>query len=202
MDVEPEIAFRNVEATDPLKQQILDGIDKLEEVYDHIITCRIMVEETNPGRKSGKLNHVRLEISIPDHDVVVNRDPPEHPASQDLKQAVNQAFDVARRRLRKLKEKRRAHVKEHGLPPHGRIVRLLADDTGVQYGFLISGDGREIYFNENALVDLEWHELEIGDEVRFAESGGDEGPMASTVAPLAEDDLTPKQEKEVPLRER
>ena len=203
MDVQPELAFRNVEPTDELKERILNGIDKLEEVYDHIITCRVMVEETNPGRKAGKLNHVRLDISVPNHDVIINRNPPEHPASQDLPQAVNEAFDKAWRKLRELKKQQRSNGAAQGrdLPPHGRVVRLLTDDTGVRYGFLMSRDGREIYFHENALSnDLDYDDLEVGTEVRFAERTGDEGPQASTVAPLDTGDVGPHQEEEVPLQ--
>lgn len=203
MDVQPELAFRNVEATDELKDRILAGIDKLEEVYDHIITCRVMVEETNPGRKAGKLNHVRLDISVPNHEVVINRNPPVHPASQDLPQAVNEAFDKAWRKLRELKRQQRGNG--HGraadeLPPHGRVVRLLVDDTGTRYGFLMSRDGRQVYFHENAVADMDYDDLEVGDEVRYAERQGDEGPQASTVSPLKESAVGPRQEEEVPLQ--
>lgn len=202
MDVPPEIAYRNIEPTDELEDRILGGIDRLEGIHDHIVSCRVMVEETNPGRRAGKLNHVRLDISVPGHEVVVNRDPPDHPASQDLPQAIDEAFDIARRKLKRLKEKRRGRGRKPGLPPHGRVVRLLTDTTGVRYGFLMSRDGREIYFHENALVDLDYEELEVGDEVRYAEREGDEGPQASTVAPLDPGAIGPTEEEEIPLRRR
>lgn len=201
MDVPPEIAFRNVEATEDLKSRILDGISDLEEVHDHVVSCRVMVEETNPGRSTGKLNHVRIEVAVPNHQVVVNRDPPAHPATQDLRQAINEAFQKARRKLRKVKAKQRGHVKVPGLPPHGRVVRLLTDDAGVRFGFLQSRDGRQVYFHENALVDLDYDELEVGTEVRFAEEEGKKGPQASTVARLDTDRVGPSREAELPLRE-
>ena len=202
MDVPPEIAFRHVEPTDELKARILSGIEDLEEVHGHIISCRVMVEETNPGRKAGKLNHIHLDISVPNHDVVINRDPPKHPASQDLPQAVNEAFKKARRKLKEVRQRQRGKVKTHDLPPHGRVTRLLRDDTGEAYGFLVSRDGREVYFHENALVDLEWSDLSVGDEVRYAAAEGDQGPQASTVAPLDDDAVGPVQEEEVPLSSR
>lgn len=200
MDVPPEIAFRNIEATDDLKGVILDKIDDLEEVYPELVSCRVMVEETNSGRQSGHLNHVRLDLSVPGKEVVVNRDPPKNPASQDLTQAINEAFDIATRQLRELKQMQRGHVKTHDLPPHGRVVKLLTDEHGVRYGFLMSSDGRQIYFHENALSDdLDYEELEIGSEVRFAAAEGDKGPQASTVARLDRDKIGPTQEEEFPL---
>ena len=201
MDVPPEVAFRNVEPTEAVKQLIADGLDDLEEVYDRITSVRVMVEETNPGRKAGKLNHVRVEIGVPGSEIVVNRNPPEHPASQDLHSAIREAFGIARRQLREFKRRQRGDTKRQDLPPHGRVVKLAADSAGDRFGFLMAEDGREIYFHENAVLDGAYDDLEVGDEVRFAESGGDEGPMASTVAPLDVDTLDPDQEEEVPLAE-
>lgn len=201
MDVPPEIAFRNVEATEELKDRILAGIEKLETVYDRIVSCRVMVEETNPSRQNGKLNHVRLDIGVPGHEVIVNRTPPDKPGShQDLPQAINEAFDKAWRQLRELKKQQRGEVKSHDLPPHGRIVRLLSESSGVRYGFLMSRDGRQIYFHENALVDLDYDSLEVGQEVRYAEEEGDDGPQASTVAALDQSKIGPQNEEEIPLR--
>ena len=184
MDVPPEIAFRDVPATDTLKGLILDRIDRLETTYDHLVSCRVIVENTTPARTSGAIHRVHLELGVPGHNLIVNRKPPEEGKARDVEQAIDQAFDTARRRLKELKRKQSGDVKSHDLPTHGRVIKLLVDDTGVRYGFLMSGDGREIYFHENALVRLDYDDLDIGDEVRFAEAAGDEGPQASTVSPL------------------
>lgn len=201
MQVPAEIAFRNIQPTEELKDRIHEGIRSLEEVYDGIIACRVMVEETN-HRNSGKLNHVRLDITVPRNELVVNRRPPAHPASFDLPQAINEAFDKARRQLVEMKRIQRGEVKTHDLPPHGRVTRLLVDDTGVRYGFLMSRDGREVYFHENAVIGMDFEDLDIGTEVRFAEEDGDQGPQASTVAPIEGHEVGPKQEAEIPLRSR
>lgn len=200
MDVQPEIAFRNVKATDELKSRILNHIEKLEKVYDRIVTCRVMVEETNP-RTTGKLYHVRVEVSVPNGQVIVNREPPVDPMNRDLGQAVTEAFDRARRQLKEFKERIRENKgATRDLPPHGPVIRLLTDDGGVRYGFIQSGDGHQIYFHENALVDLDYDDLEVGTEVRFVESKGDQGPQASTVAPLPESKLGPRQREDIPLK--
>jgi len=200
MQVPPEIAFRNIEPTQELRDRIMEGIASLEEVYEGIITCRVMVEDTNPGRRAGRLNHVRLDITVPKNELVVNRNPPEHPSSYDLPQAIGEAFDKARRQLLEIKRIQRGLVKSKDLPPHGRIVRLLDDRPGARYGFLMSGDGREIYFHENSLVGLDYDALEVGIEVRFAESLGVDGPQASTVAPLEASAVGPRQAAEIPLK--
>lgn len=200
MDVPPEIAFRNVEPTEELKQGILDGIDKLEEVYDRLVACRVMVEDTTPARHSGNEYKVRLEMSIPNKTVMVEKDHTESEDHVDVHQMLREAFNVGRKRLKKMKDVRRDHGRNHDLPPHGRIARLLTDETGVRYGFLLDREGTQIYFHENALADdLDYDDLEVGDEVRFAAAAGDEGPQASTVARLAPQDVGPTDERSIPL---
>jgi cold shock CspA family protein/ribosome-associated translation inhibitor RaiA len=200
MQVPPEIAFRNIEPTDELKARILEGIQSLEEVYDRIIKCRVMVEETNPGRRAGKLNHVRIDITIPRNELVINRNPPPNPTSYDLPQAIGEAFDKARRQLLEFKRIQRGEVKTPGLPPHGRVVRLVLDAPGDRYGFLETRNGREIYFHENAIAAMEFEDLEEGMEVRFVEAEGIEGPQASLVTPLETHEVGPSREEEIPLK--
>lgn len=199
MEVPPEMAFRGVEPTDELKNMILDGIETLESVYPNLISCRSMVADDTPDQTSGKSYRVRLEVGIPGKSVVVDRQHSEADEPPTLEQTINEAFSVARKRLVKAKKLQRGETKVHELPPHGRVVRLLVDDTGVRYGFIENREGRQIYFHEEALVDLEYDDLEVGDEVRYAAAQGDEGLQASTVAKLEPQEIGPTQEKEVPM---
>lgn len=200
MQVPPEIAFRNIQPSDELKSRILEGIASLEEVYDRITSCRVMVEESNPGRRAGKLNHVRIDIIVPRGELVINRNPPAHPGSHDLPLAIGEAFDKARRQLLELKRIQRGDVKTPGLPPHGRIVRLMANGAAGRYGFLQTRDGRELYFHENAVIGMSYDNLDEGTEVYFAEGEGQEGPHASTVSPIERHEVGPKREQEIPLK--
>jgi len=177
MDVPPEIAFRNVERNDAVDRRILEGIEKLEKVYPRLTSCRIAVEDASPGRDSGHLYRVRIDLGVPGSEVVVSRDPPREPA-EDLLHAVGEAFDIARRRLRKFAEKQRGEVKSHHRPRRGHVAKIFIDDG---YGFIEAEDGREIYFHQNSLVDTNLERVRVGDEVRYAEERGDKGPQASTV---------------------
>jgi cold shock CspA family protein/ribosome-associated translation inhibitor RaiA len=200
MQVPPEIAYRNIEPTDELKARIMEGIASLEEIYDRIISCRVMVEETNPGRRAGKLNHVRIDITIPRNELVINRNPPPNPTSYDLPQAIGEAFDKARRQLLEEKRIQRGEVKTPELPPHGRVVRLIQDAPGSRYGFLETKNGREIYFHENSISGMEFEDLEEGMEVRFVEAEGMEGPQASLVTPIEPHEVSPRRDDEIPLK--
>ncbi|TVP58997.1 MAG: HPF/RaiA family ribosome-associated protein [Gemmatimonadales bacterium] len=201
MDVPPEIAFRGVEPTDSLKELILDGIDGLEKVYPRLVSCRTMIADDTPDRRTGNSYRVRLEIGIPGKSLVVDESPTGGGDPRPLGQTVKDAFKTGSKLLKKEKEMQRGGMtKSQDLPPHGRVVRLLIDDEGVRYGFLESREGRQIYFHEQALVDLDYDDLEIGSEVRYAAAEGDEGPQASTVAALDPRRIGPTEERGIPLR--
>ncbi len=201
MDVPPEIAFRGMEPADTLKELILTGIDDLEEVYPRLVSCRVMVSDTTPSRQSGNSYRARLDIGIPGKTVVVDETAPTDGEPRAVDQTISDAFKIGRRLLQKEKDRQQGAVKSHDLPPHGRVVRLLTDPTGVRYGFLESRDGRHIYFQEGALVDVDYDDLDVGAEVRYAEAEGDKGPQASTVARLDPGTIGPSQEQSIPLRE-
>lgn len=129
MDVPPEIAFRNLDATQDLKRRIHDGIEELEKVHDHLVSCRVMVENTTPDRHSGSIYRVRLDLGVPNHSVVVDRKPQQVTETRDVGQALNEAFDTARRRLLAVKQKDRGRVKNHAQqPPRERFDDLAMDD--------------------------------------------------------------------------
>lgn len=194
MDVPPEIAFRDVEPKDALKDEIEDRIADLEKVYSRLTSCRVMVESTSNGGSVERFK-VRIDMTVPGNELVVRREPSAQGPRQDVFTAVDEAFDTARRSLREFARKQRGDVKSHDLPPHARVVKLFSDEG---YGFLETEDGREIYFHENAVREGAFEDLDVGTEVRYAEAQGDKGPQASTVVPLSEEEIL--RHRDVPLQ--
>ena len=188
MDVPAEIAFRHLEPTDALKQAIQDGIASLEKVHPHLVSCRVMVEEDNRG-----FPHVRLDIAIPGSELVVTREASGDLQRRDIGQTVREAFDFARRQLRERRKRVAVDGKRRDFAPEGRIMRLIQDGPGGRAGYLLSGDGREVYFHEDALRDVSFDELEEGMEVTFVHASGREGGHATAVSLL--------EAEEPPLRE-
>ena len=74
-------------------------------------------------------------------------------------------------------------------------MRLVLDAPGDRYGFLLAGDGRNIYYHKNAVRGTSYEALDEGMEVRYVEAGGKEGPQASMVAPLLASDLLAEPER-------
>lgn len=113
MDVPPAIAFRDVAPTDRLKERILDRIDGLEDVYDHLVSCRVMVEDTTPGRSTGSVFRVRLDLGVPHHEIVVDHKANHGGQPRSAEQVLDEAFDRAQRRLKEVKARQRGDVKTH-----------------------------------------------------------------------------------------
>jgi cold shock CspA family protein len=80
----------------------------------------------------------------------------------------------------------RGAVKQHDGPPTATVARL---DPSGEYGFLETGDGREIYFHCNSVLDAGFSRLTVGSRVSFIEAAGEKGPQASTVKLLGKHGL-------------
>jgi len=124
---------------------------------------------------------VRIDITVPDREIVISRDPGRHHAHEDPYVAIRDAFNAARRQLENYNQKRQQHVKYHTPPLVGRVIELHPEKD---YGRIETTDGRLIYFHRNSVLDNDFEQLDIGSGVRFDQEAGDEGPQASTVRPL------------------
>ena len=49
------------------------------------------------------------------------------------------------------------------------------------YGFIVSPDGRNVYFHRNSVRDERFEDMQVGMEVVFTEEQGLRGPQASSV---------------------
>jgi len=180
MQIPLQITFEGgLEASDALQQRIEREARKLERFHDRITSCRVAVIGRAHRRRQGDLYAVRLQITTPvGGDVVVDRNPPADHAHEDAFVTVRDAFAAARRRLQDRRRRAQGQVKVHEAPPEGRVSRVLRDEG---YGFIETGDGREVYFHRNAVLNGGFDRLERGSVVRFAEAEGEKGPQASTV---------------------
>lgn len=179
MQIEPQVSFRNVERTEAVERKILEGIEKLEKVHDRITSVRIALEDMNREDSPGHLYRVRIDITVPGGEVVVNKKPGADPP-MDLVLVVGDAFDIAWRKLKKFVQRQRGQVKNHVPRPSGRVARIFEDDG---YGFIETSDGTEVYFHENSVMNGSLDDLEQGTLVEFDQEQGDKGPQAAAVYP-------------------
>lgn len=176
MQIPLELSFRNMDHSDAVEANVRERVAKLEQFHANITSCRVAVEALHRQHHKGNTYHVRIDVTLPGHELVASRDPGNDHAHEDVYVAVRDAFNAARRQLEALNHKQKRQIKHHEAPPHGRI-RVLDRD----HGRIETSDGRDIYFHRNSLVNRDFDQLAPGDEVRFDEEMGDEGPQASSV---------------------
>lgn len=93
-----EITFRNVQRTDEVEERIRAKAAKLDRFYDRITGCRVVVEAPHQHSQKGNAYHVRIELSVPDGDIIVNREHGKQ-GHEDLGIALRDAFAAAQRQL-------------------------------------------------------------------------------------------------------
>lgn len=177
MQIPVQITFQGLDESDALQDAVRAHVEELERYHDHITSCRVVLTAPHRRGQQGRRYAVRVDLTVPGSELVVNR-ARRSPAHEDVHVALRDAFRAARRRLEDQLRRERRQVKRRAAQSYARVARLVPAEG---YGFLVTEDGREVYFHRNSLVDAEFDALEVGAPVRFHEARGRDGPRASTV---------------------
>lgn len=167
-----------MDASPALEKVIRQRAKKLEKFCDQIIGCHVVIESPHKHHHKGNLHHLRIKVTVPGDEIVVQRSPDDNQSHEDPYVVVRDAFDSVRRRLEDYMRKRRGNVKLHVQSAHGRVTVL---EPSQDYGRLETPEGRDIYFHRNSLLNADFDDLEIGTELRFIEEAGENGTQASSV---------------------
>ncbi len=113
MQLPLQVTFRNMEHSKEIEDIIQKKSEKLETFFNGIMGCRVMVEAPHKHHQHGQHYHVRIDLTVPGEELVINRDPPKRAEAEDVHLAVRDAFDAARRQLQAYIQRRRGDVKKH-----------------------------------------------------------------------------------------
>ena len=173
-----KIAFLNLKHSQALEDNARKHAEKLGTYFDRIMSCRVGIE-THRNHNKGNIFHVRIDLIVPNAELVVNRDPPENHAHEDPYVAIRDAFNAMKKQLKCYVDKQRGAIKYHETPSEG-LIREIAPIA--DYGIIETIEGRRLRFTKNSVVDYDFNKLEVGKRVRFIEAMASvEGPAASTV---------------------
>jgi|SRR5579883_1823676 len=173
-----QVSFHNTDPLPGVEEIIRDRAGRLDRYCDFIMSCRVVIDMPHKHHHTGNLYQIRLDITVPDDEIVISREASEHRAAKDLPAAIRDAFDAADRQLEDYVRCKRRDVKHHDDLSHARVRTI---EVGQDFGFLETSDGREIYFHKNSLVNADFDSLTRGTEVAFVEEAGEKGPQATTV---------------------
>jgi len=191
-----QITFRNIRPSKEIDGWIRAEVNKLETFYTQLMGCRVAVEIPHRHHKKGSPYHIRIDLRVPNGEIVVKRGPSLNARARhlgecelekqaelrmmhkDLRRAIHDAFKAAGRCLQDYARRQRGAQKSHLELPEGRVSKILPREG---YGFLTSIDGHEIYFHKNSVLGRAFPRLKVGTAVRFVAEEGEKGPQASTV---------------------
>ncbi len=179
MQMPVEIDFHGIDANAQIRASITDHLAQLEQRFGRVTACRVVLKGPGGHHRTGGLYEVHIRLALPNgREVNVERTAQADERHSDLTFAITDAFKRARRRLQDQAHRLQGLVKHHDSQSIGTVLRL---DPEGRFGFLESGDGREIYFHHNSVLDDGFSRLAVGSRLMFTEETGEKGPQASTV---------------------
>lgn len=174
MKIPLQITFRNIQNSEAVDDYIRDRVQKLNEFFSEIVSCRVVVEIPHKHHNQGKQFNVRIDLGVPGDEIAVNRD-----HHEDVYIALRDAFDATKRQLQDYVHRLRSETKSHVPECIGHVARINRKDG---FGFITDQDGVELYFNRDNVVSPNFEHLKVGDEVKFIEETSAERPQAKRVS--------------------
>ena len=108
MQLPVQIVSRDLHLSRHLETTIHEKASKLDTFYSRITRCQVVIESQNHHHWKSQSYKVRIDLSVPGTELVVN-----HHENQDLKVAIRDAFDAAKRQLQNYAHQQRGDVKAH-----------------------------------------------------------------------------------------
>jgi ribosome-associated translation inhibitor RaiA len=131
MQIPLQITFRNMPRSNAIEENIREKAAKLDSLFDGITSCRVIVEAPHRHHYKGKAYVVRIDMTVPGGELVINRapkrldaakatdpedletdlaeshEPSKHAAHEDVYVAIRDAFNAAGRKVRDYARRRR-----------------------------------------------------------------------------------------------
>lgn len=174
-----QITFQDIPVEPRARELIEEKVAKLEMMSPDLQGIRVVVSA--PHQRYRARNHfsVRVEMTVPGRELIRSRAHGDHPATENLFVAIREAFRAAERQLVSFRRNRFESLRvPHTGRPVGRIISLFPYEG---FGFLLTEDGREVYFEKGAVTKNQFPFLQVGQSVHYAEAEGRVGPRASRV---------------------
>lgn len=123
MDIPLELSFHNIEASDALKVAVEQHVAKLEQLHDHIIGCRVVIEMPHKSQKAlGNQPDVHIVLRVPGKEIVVSKELAHEghkKSATDVYVVLDNAFGVAASRLKDWRRISHGDVKYKSGEPRG-----------------------------------------------------------------------------------
>jgi putative sigma-54 modulation protein len=128
MQIPVQISFHGIDKSDAVETRIREKVAKLEQFFDRITGCRVVVERHHRSRTNLTTKdqpfHVSIVVEVPGEELVVKRDPKSPEAlkdHQDVNIAVRDAFAAMQRRLKEYVDRKWRRTR-HSASPEPELI--------------------------------------------------------------------------------
>lgn len=169
-----QITFHGMEASTAVEDAARTKAAHLDRFARDIMGCRVVVDQLQKHQHQGRPFGVRIDLTLPGHELVVDR-----VQNEDVYVALRDAFDNMKRQLEDVVRLRRGDEKQHPRELHGEVVRLNGPEG---FGFIRTADGDEYDFGSGNLTSGRLDQLAVGTAVQFIADPAAHAPQARRVS--------------------
>jgi ribosomal subunit interface protein len=99
MQTSLQITFRAMTQSDALAAHLKGRVERLEQIFDRIVSCHVVVELAGHHHRHGDRYHVSIHVGLPGHELQITHRPPEDREYGSAYATADTAFDEAERQL-------------------------------------------------------------------------------------------------------
>jgi ribosomal subunit interface protein len=99
MQVPLQLTSRGMTQSEALAAHVRLRAEKLEHLFDRIVSCHVVVELADRHHRHGDRFHVSINLGLPGQEIIVRRAPSDDGGPDTAYAAVDGAFDDAEREL-------------------------------------------------------------------------------------------------------
>ena len=94
MEIPLQVTWRGLARSEAIEAVLRDAANKLQQFHQRIVSCRVVVEQSDRHKRHGRQFAVRLDVRVPGAEIAIN-----HEHDEDIYIALRDAFADARRKL-------------------------------------------------------------------------------------------------------
>lgn len=94
MEIPLQVTWRGLARSQAIEAAVRDAANKLHQFHQRIVSCRVVLEQSDRHKRHGRQFAVRLDVRVPGAEIAIN-----HEHDEDIYIALRDAFADARRKL-------------------------------------------------------------------------------------------------------
>ncbi len=107
MTAKVQVTFRDFSPPQLAEERIQERVDRLHKLHPRINSCRVVAETPHRHHHKGTLYLIRIDLTVPGSELVINRDHNDKHAHEDFFVAVRDAFNAMEHKLRSFTQRHR-----------------------------------------------------------------------------------------------